>query len=431
MTARIVSADEAVSHIRPVDAVGWGLISATPFNLFSALSRRTDWEELTMVGGLTMGNFDVFTHPGVRYKCQFLGGADRAYKAAGANLEYYPSFFRHYGVMQQRLGVRVMLVAGSMPDADGNVSLSLYSGTILRECERVAADPNGLLIVEVSPHYPRVRALEGHGNTLHVSQIDFLVETDQRPPVVPNPEATEVELKIAANAAPFIQDGATLQTGIGAVPNAVAAALVNGDGGDYGVHSEMFTDGLLELIKAGKVTNKRKTINKGVNVITFAAGSNEMYEFINDNPSVGMAPVYYTNDPHVISQNYRMVCINSALEVDLLGQMAAEAVGLRQFSGVGGHQDFVEGTSLNIDHVSLICLESTAMVNGQLKSRIANVMTPNSAITSPRQIAGVIVTEYGAADLRARSVRQRAEALASIAHPDFRDELMESARQMG
>jgi acyl-CoA hydrolase len=346
-------------------------------------------------------------------------------------MEYYPSFFRHYGIMQQRLGVRVMLVAGSMPDAQGNVSLSLYSGTILEECRRVAADPNGLLIVEVSPHYPFVRALAGHDNTLNVREIDYLVETDQRPPVFPNPEPSPEELAIASHAVTFIKDGATLQTGIGAVPNAVAMALVDGDGGDYGVHSEMFTDGLLELIKRGKVTNQRKTINKGVSAITFAAGSQEMYDYINDNPAVGMAPVYYTNDPHVISQNHRMVCINSALEVDLLGQMAAEAIGLRQFSGVGGHQDFVEGTSLHVDHVSLICLESTAMVKGERKSRIASVMTPNSAITSPRQIAGVIVTEFGAADLRAKSVRARAEALAAIAHPDFRDELLAAARQMG
>ncbi len=222
-----------------------------------------------------------------------------------------------------------------------------------------------------------------------------------------------------------------MQTGIGAVPNLVARALAQGDGGEYGVHSEMFTDGLFELMASGKATNTKKTINRGTAVITFAAGTRAMYDFMDDNPDIGVAPVFYTNDPHVIAQNHRMVSINSALEVDLHGQIMADAIGPRQFSGVGGHMDFTEGTSLSLEHVSLICLQSTATVDGVLKSRIIGDMTPHSTVTSPRHVAGVIVTEYGSADLRGRTVRERAAALTGIAHPQFRDELTAAAELLG
>ena len=431
MSTRELSPDDAAALLRPRDSVGFGLITATPKALFGALSRRADWDDLTICGGLTLGQYDLFTHPNVHYRCQFFGGADRAYRARGGDVQYVPSFFRHYGLMMQRLGIRVMLLAGSLPDANGDISTSLYNGATLEECRRAGQDPDRLLIVEVSPHYPRTFALEGHSNTINVKDVDGLVYTDERPTVFPDDVFTAEDSAIAQHAAAFIPDGATLQTGIGAVPNLVAKALVNGDGGDYGVHSEMFTDGLCQLMKAGKVNNQRKSINRGRCVITFTAGAQETYDFIHENPAIGMAPVTYTNDPSVIAQNHRMVCINSALEVDLLGQIGADSIGERQFSGVGGHQDFVEGTSLSIDHVSLICLQSTAVVNGELKSRIVPSMTPFGSVTSPRQLAGVIVTEHGAADLRGRSVRERAEALAGIAHPQFRDELHEVARPLG
>jgi len=296
---------------------------------------------------------------------------------------------------------------------------------------RAARDPERLLIVECSPHFPRTHALAGHENHLDIADIDVIVYTDEYPTVFANDPGTPEDLQMAEHAAAFIPDGSTLQTGIGAVPNLVAQVLARGDGGDYGVHSEMFTDGLYQLIATGKVTNQKKSINLGVAVITFAAGTRDMYDFMDDNPTIGVAPVFDTNNPHVIAQNHRMVSINSALEVDLHGQIIADTLGPRQYSGVGGHQDFVEGTSLSLEHTSLICLQSTAVVEGELKSRIIGVMTPHSVVTSPRQLAGVIVTEYGAADLRGLTVRERAEALIQVAHPQFRDELSSTARLLG
>ncbi len=427
-----MTADGAAAMVGSRDAVGFGLITATPGALLGALSRRTDWEDLTVCGGLTLGDFSMFTHPGVHYRCQFMGGADRRYRDRGGDVQYVPSFFRHYGVMMQRLGIRVMLVAGSMPDAHGEVSVSLYNGATLEECRRAGRDPSRLLIVECSPHYPRTLALEGHSNTLSLDDIDVVVYTDEHPTVVVNEAPTPVDEAIARHAAPFIPDGATLQTGIGAVPSLVAHALAAGPGGDYGVHSEMFTDGLYQLMRAGKVTNQRKAINRGVAVITFSAGSQDLYDFIHENPLIRMAPVQYTNDPSVIAQNHRMVSINSALEVDLLGQIGADSIGARQFSGVGGHQDFVEGTSLCADHVSLICLPSTAtMASGERRSRIVASMSPQGSVTSPRQLAGIIVTEHGAADLRGRTVRERALALAAVADPAFRDDLVAAAHHLG
>ncbi|HEY7931386.1 MAG TPA: acetyl-CoA hydrolase/transferase C-terminal domain-containing protein [Acidimicrobiales bacterium] len=431
MSPRELTAEEAAALVRPRDAIGLGLITGTPTVMLRALSNRTDWEDLTVSGGLLLGNYDLFTHPNVHLRASFYGGAERGYVARGGDVQYIPSYFRHYGLLIQHLAPRVMMTPASMPDAQGRVSLSLYNGAHLEEHRRAGRDPNRLLIVECSPHFPRTLPLEGHENFLHLDDIDVVVYTDERPVVFPNDAGSPEDAQIAAFAARYVADGATLQTGIGAVPNLVAQALVQGDGGDYGVHSEMFTDGLYQLMAAGKVNNSKKSINRGVSVITFAAGTQAMYDFIDDNPAIGVAPVFYTNDPHVIAQNTKMVSINSALEVDLLGQIVADTLGPRQYSGVGGHMDFVEGTSLSLEHTSLICLQSTVLVKGELRSRVVASIAPDAVVTSPRHLAGVIVTEYGAADLRGLSVKERAAAMIAIAHPQFRDELAVAAQRLG
>ena len=422
---------EAAAQVHPHDAIGLGLITGTPTAMLRALSKRTDWESLTVSGGLLLGNYDLFTHPNVHLRATFYGGAERNYVAQGGDVQFIPSYFRHYGLLIQHLNPRVMITPASMPDEHGRVSLSLYNGAHLEEHLRAARDPERLLIVECSPHFPRTLALEGHENFLSLEDIDIVVYTDEHPVIFPNDPGAPEDEKIAEYAAAYVRDGTTLQTGIGAVPNLVAQALVRGDGGDYGVHSEMFSDGLYQLMAAGKVNNSRKAINRGVSVITFAAGTQAMYDYIDNNPAIGVAPVFYTNDPHVICQNTSMVSINSALEVDLLGQITADTIGSRQYSGVGGHMDFVEGTSLSLEHTSLICLQATAMVKGELKSRIVANMAADAVATSPRHLVGVVVTEYGSADLRGLSVKERAVALTAIAHPQFRDELKHATARLG
>ncbi|NNN03853.1 MAG: 4-hydroxybutyrate CoA-transferase [Acidimicrobiaceae bacterium] len=422
---------DAIALIRPVDTLGLGLVTGTPRTLLEAMSKRDDWVDLTVSGGLILGNYDLFRHPGVHYRATFYGAGERLYRDQGTDIQFIPSFFRHYGLLCRDINARVMMMQASMPDASGEVSLSLYSGAHLEECRRAGRDPHRLLILECSPHFPRTRALEGHPHTLHLDEVDVIVVTDARPTALAKEEGSEADRLIAQHSMNFIPEGATLQTGIGAVPNLVALALAAGSGGDYGVHSEMFTDGLHQLYAAGKITNNRKNIHRGYSVTTFALGSAELYEFLDENEGVRFAPVTYTNDPAVIVQNPQMVSINSALEVDLQGQILAEALGVRQFSGTGGHMDFMEGTSLSREHCSIIALQSTAVVGGALKSRIAAGLGPHSVVTSPRQLAQVVVTEFGAADLRGRSVRERAHALAEISHPEFRDELRESAELLG
>ena len=431
MSARVMTAAEAAALVRPVDSIGLGLVGGTPRTLLEELSRRDDWEDLSFSGGLLLGVHDVFTHPGVHYRCTFYGGGERVYRDRGADIQFIPSFFRHYGLLVEQMACRVMMMQASMPDDEGYVSFSIYNGAHFEECRRAGADPERLLILECSPHFPRTRPVEGFAHRLHVDEIDVIAVTDARPTPLPNEPGSPEDAEIARHAATFIKDGATLQTGIGAVPNLVAQALLDGDGGDYGVHSEMFCDGLYHLAVAGKINNSRKTLNPGISVMTFALGSAEMYEYLDDNPTVGFAPVSYTNDPAVIARNPRVVSINSALEVDLQGQIIADTLGARQYSGVGGHMDFVEGTSLSRDHVSLICLQSTAMVGGERVSRIIGSVKQDSVVTSPRHLAGVIVTEYGAADLRGLSVKERARALVGIAHPDYRDELATYAQTLG
>jgi acyl-CoA hydrolase len=431
MTARELSVHEAAALVRPRDAIGFGIITGTPTALFRALGERSDWEDLTFCGGLSLGSPEVFLHPNVHYRVNFFGGNERALMVRGADVQHVPSFFRHFGLLIQQLNPRVMMAPVSMPDEHGRVSLSLYNGATLDELIRAGRDPERLLIVEASPHFPRTHALVGHENTLDMHDIDVITFTDEQPTIFANEPGAPEDLKIAEFAAQLIPDGATLQTGIGAVPNIVARMLAQGDGGEYGVHSEMFTDGLYELMASGKATNSKKSINRGTSVITFAAGTRAMYDFLDDNPDIGVAPVTYTNDPHVIAQNHRMVSINSALEVDLHGQIVADTIGARQFSGVGGHMDFTEGTSLSLEHASLICLQSTAVVGGVLRSRIIGDMTPLSTVTSPRHVAGVIVTEYGSANLRGLTVHERAAALTQIAHPQFRDELTAAAELLG
>ena len=431
MTARDLSVKDAVDLIRPEDTVGLGLVTGTPRTILEEMSRRTDWENLTISGGLLLGNYDLFRHPGVHYRATFYGAGERLYRDQGADIQFVPSFFRHYGLLCQDINARVMIMQASMPDENGDVSLSLYSGAHLEECRRAGRDPKRLLILECSPHFPRTRALAGHPHTLNLEDIDVIVISDARPTELAKEEGSDIDRLIAHHSMPFIPDGATLQTGIGAVPNLVALALAKGDGGDYGVHSEMFTDGLFSLHEAGKVTNRRKSEHRGYSVTTFALGSSELYRFLDENDEVRFAPVTYTNDPAVIARNPQMVSINSALEVDLQGQILAEALGARQFSGTGGHMDFMEGTSLSREHCSIIALQSTALVGGTLTSRIVGGLGPHSVVTSPRQLAQVVVTEYGSADLRGASVRERARALAEIAHPQFRDGLREAAELVG
>ena len=431
MAPRICTPEEAAQLIGTTDAVGFGLGPANPDAFLTALGGRDDWVDLTFGGALLLGFYPVLSHPNVTYRCGFFGPAERMLLAGGANIELVPGGFRQFAPILRRYDPRVMTVLAAPPE-DGEVNLSLHLGATYEELLLAGRDPDRLLVVEGNPHLPRTNSLApDFTNTIPLDIVDVLVEASGAPFTLPQPPPDDIDDAIAEVARSFVTDGATLQIGIGAVPNMVASKLAEGPGGGYGVHSEMFTDGLMLLHQSGKVTNDAKRLFNGVSITTFALGSAELYAWLDGNTEVAFVPVQVVNDPTVIAQNHAFVSINGALSVDLYGQVVADNIEGRQISGVGGHEDFVAGAEMRLDDHSLICLRSTAVSNGVTRSRIVPALPEGSVVSTPRHHTGVVITEYGSADLSGRTVRERAAALAEIAHPDFRPELRERAATLG
>jgi acyl-CoA hydrolase len=427
--AELVSAEEAVAQLLPRDTVGLPLGTGHPPEFLAALATRDDWEELRLSGALLSVWSDAFKHPNVHYLSGFFGPIERALRDAGAGISFAPADFRRFTPLLARLAPRVMCTVASPPDARGMCSLSLHAGATFDELRRAGAHRERLLVVECSEHWPRtVGAPPEHPHALHVDEIDYLIESSAKPIALEDPAPTDEDRAIAECARSFISDGATLQTGIGSIPGTIAALLAEGDGGGYGVHSEMFTNGLMRLHQAGKVTNDKPHFS-GRSVTTFAMGSEELYGWLDGNEEVAFLPVDIVNSPAVIRENPRAVTINGALAVDIQGQIVADTIGGTQFSGIGGHEDFVGGPGLSLDDRSLICLRSTVTIDGVRRSRIAPWFDAGTVITTPRHQVDVVITEYGAAELMGKTVHGRGEALAAIAHPDFRDDLLAAAER--
>ena len=420
----------AIDVIRPTDTLAVPLGPGVPGQFLHALGTRDDWDDLLVFGALLPDLYELFTRSNVALQSGFYGPAERFLIATGAKVDFVPADFRRFAPTLEQIAPRVMATAATPPDGEGWMSLSLHAGASVEELKRAAADPDRLCIVETSPHFPRTIGLPPeHRHALHVDDVDLIIEGDATPFELADAPATEVEQAIAAFAADFVPDGATLQTGIGGIPNTVAALLAEGSGGGYGIHSEMFTTGLMRLCKAGKVTNDHKGEFDGFAVTTFAAGSAELYEWLDDNDTVRFLPVDIVNSPESISRNREMITINGAMSIDLAGQVIADTIGGAQFSGIGGHEDFIAGAGLELSDRSLICLPSTTTHDGVLVSRIAGMAAAGSIVTTPRHQVDVVITEFGVAELAGKTVRARAAALAAIAHPDFRAELEEAGQR--
>jgi acyl-CoA hydrolase len=425
--ASVSSVEDAAARVRTVDSLGIPLGPAQPGALIDALARRDDWVDLRISGALLTVLSDLFSHPNVHYLSGFFGPIERILRDSGANISFAPADFRRFTPLLESVAPRVMSTAAAPPDADGWCSLSLHAGASFNELRRAGADPDRLLIVEVSDRYPRTSGLlPSYPHALHVDEIDVLFESDCEPLTIEDAPPTEIDRAIAEHVRAFVHDGATLQTGIGAVPSTVAALLASGAGGDYGIHSEMFTTGLMRLHEAGKVTN-RKGLYDGVSVATFAGGSRELYDWLDGNTDVAFLPVDLVNSPDLMAHNRNLITINAALAVDVQGQVVADTIDGSQYSGIGGHEDFVAGPALSLEARSLLCLPSTVTIGDELRSRIVPWFEAGTVVTTPRHQVDVIVTEYGAAELQGRTVHQRGEALAAIAHPEFRDGLREAA----
>ena len=425
----MATAAEAAALIRPDDTLGLPLGPGQPPSFLAALGERDDWEDLRVYGALLGVGTELFSRSGVNLLSGFYGPFERALRDAGAAISFAPADFRRFGPLYERQRPRVMCTVAAAPDADGWCSLSLHAGGSIGEIHRAAEDPDRLLVVEAASGYPRTAGLPPeHPHRIHVDEADVLIETDASPLELPGTEPGEVDRAIAANAAAFIDSGSTIQTGIGAVPSMIATILAEGDYGDLGIHSEMLTDGLMRLHLAGAVTN-RKGVFDGVSVATFAFGSKRLYEWLDGNEEVAFLPVEVVNSPDVIRRNRRMVSINAALAVDVHGQVVADTIDGRQYSGIGGAEDFAAGSGLEVEDRSLQCLPSTVELDGELRSRIVPAFDAGAVITTPRHQVDVIVTEYGAAELEGKTIHQRGLELARIAHPDFRDELAAAAER--
>jgi acyl-CoA hydrolase len=290
---------------------------------------------------------------------------------------------------------------------------------------RALVERGKVVIVEETPTLPYVM---GEGTGVHVSEVDYVIPGFDRPMAeLPKAPATEVDKAVARLIAAEVEDGSCLQIGIGGMPNAVCSLLAESPVSDLGIHTEMMTDGIVDLYRAGRVTGARKQLNPGKMVCTFALGAQYLYDFLDRNPEVEFHPVDYTNLPHNIMRNDRVVSINNTTQIDLQGQAASETDGFRHISGTGGQLQFVRGAYGSKGGKSFMCLASTYDKKGERKSRIVTALTRGNVVTTPRTDMMYVVTEYGMVNLKGRSIAERARALISIAHPDFREELERDA----
>ena len=412
---RFVSADEAVSHIPSHCHVHLSSVASVPHVLIQALCRRADAGD---VCDLHFHHFHTegpapYSEPryeGIFFEQGFFVGPNVRANVNAGYADYLPV---HLGESQKlyregfiKLGAALVQV--SRPDANGYVSL----GTSV-DCSVAAVESAALRIAVVNPNVPYA-----HGDLIHISSFDYLVEDDTPLVTKDFAEPTPTEVLIGKNCAALVEDGDCIQMGIGALPNALAAQL--GGHKNLGLHTEMFADGLLRLIKAGVINGACKAIDTGKVVASFLLGSQEVYDLINDNPGVLMKDIAYTNDPWVISRNPHMKAINSATEVDLTGQISADSIGTRIFSGTGGQVEFVKGATMSKGGKSITAFASRT---NKGKSKIVSLLNPGAGVVTPRADAHWIVTEYGAVDLYGKSLQERAKLMISIAHPDDREQL--------
>lgn len=366
--------------------------------------------------------FEFYTDPTLAGKMTGYSwfSSSAARKAVNAGYaDIIPAYYRDFPTrIRTEYDYDAVCVEVAPMDRHGYFSLALngsYIDAMLDKTKRI--------FLEVNDRQPRGLC----GSLIHISQVDAIVEYNHDLPVLPPVQLDDVSKTIGGLIADLIPDGACLQLGIGAIPDATGMALKSKH--DLGIHTEMFTDSMVELIECGAVNNSKKQIHRGKTVTTFAFGSQRIYDYIDDNPAVEILPVEYVNDPDVICQNDNMISINAAVEVDLFGQVCAESVGTKHMSGSGGQIDYVRGACQSRGGKSFIAFTSTA--KGGTISKIKPILTPGAVVTTSKNDVDYIVTEYGVAHLRGRSLGERARQLIAIAHPDFRDELTFEAKKRG
>jgi acyl-CoA hydrolase len=428
--ARRIAAADAAALVRNGDWLDFGgaLLQPDVFDLALA-ERKAELHDVKIRATLSLRPRAVLEADPQRdhfhYFLWHFGGYDRKKGDAGlanyipCNLGEVPDYYRRFIEPPD-----IAVLKACPMDENG-----FFNFSAANVWHRAVVERAKVVIVEVSEGLPY---LHGFQNGVHVSEVDYLIEGDDRPaPELPNPPPTDADRAVARLIASEIEDGACLQVGIGAMPNAVCSLLLESGVRNLGVHTEMLTDGIIDLYKAGIVTGAAKQLDPGKVVCTFGLGSRAMYAAIDRNPDILCHPVEMTNLPHLIMQNDCVTAINNTTQMDLQGQAASESDGHRHISGTGGQLQFVRGAYASKGGKSFICLSSTYERRGVRKSRIVLNLSPGNVVTTPRSDMMYVVTEYGMVNLKGKSVPERAQAMISIAHPDFREELAREARQHG
>ncbi len=415
------SAEEALSSIGDDEFVWCHSMAATPQVLLQGLAQTALTRRNVTLMQLHTENSEAVTQPALRghlkNRCFFVGASMRPALATGM-ADYVPVFLSEIPKLFRRGEQRVdtALIQVSPPDRHGICSLGVSV-----EATKAAVDVAGKIIAQINPRMPRT-----HGDGfINYERLHTVYEHSAELPEHPMAEISPVAQQIGAHVASLIDDGDCLQMGIGAIPDAVLACL--GSHKDLGIHTEMFSDGVLPLVDKGVITGRRKKKHPGKIVAGFVLGSRRLYDFVDDNPEVVLLDIEYVNDTHIIRQNPNVVAINSAIEVDLSGQICADSMGTRIYSGVGGQMDFIRGAGLSEGGKAIIALPATAA--GGKVSRITSLLRPGAGVVTTRAHAHYVVTEYGIANMRGKSLSERAQALIAIAAPQFRESLAREARE--
>jgi 4-hydroxybutyrate CoA-transferase len=422
--SKVTSAEKAIRAIKSGQRVFLTGNCSIPKVLLAALvNYAPEFEDVEICHALTMGSKDYVAEgreDHLRVNTMFIGANVRKAVQEG-RADYTPVLLSEFPLLFKNgfLPLDVALAHLSPPDEHGFCSFGVESGLT-----KTPAEAARVIIAEVNQQMPRTL-----GDTfIHVSKLDYVVPVDYplMEMAMSQDGPSELSQKIASHIAELIPNGATMQMGIGAIPDAVLGYLY--DKSDLGIHTELFSDGVIDLVDAGVITNARKTLHTGKITAGFVIGTKRIYEFIHDNPIIELHRTEYVNDPFVIAQNERQVAINSAIEVDLTGQICADSIGPKLYSGVGGQLDFIYGASRSKDGVPIIALPATAK-GGEL-SRIVPLLKEGAGVVTTRNHVRYVVTEYGVADLYGKTIRQRAQALINVAAPEFRDDLERAARKL-
>jgi acyl-CoA hydrolase len=419
--AKLTTACRAVAAVESGDRVFYGGNAANPRVLIQALAARRDELADVQLNHLLLLGCDPLSAPGMeghfRHNSLFVGPADRQAVNDG-RADYVPVFLHQIPRLFREgiIPLDVAMVMVSPPDEHGFMSLGVETVASLAACRTAKT-----VLIQVNDRMPRVLG----DSFLHVSRASAIVETSEPLPTLEGKPATEVERAIARHVLAMIEPGATLQMGIGGIPDSVYEAI---DGPmELGIHTEMLSDGARRAIERGVVTGSRKTLHPGKVIVTFALGSEELYRFLDNNPLIEAHPVEHVNDPVIASQNDHLIAINSALEVDLTGQVCSDSIGASIYSGFGGQVDFIRAAARSRGGKPIIALPSTAKKGAE--SRIVPVLKPGAGVVTSRADVHYVATEYGVVNLFGRSLRERAELLIGIAHPGFQDELLRAAKE--